>query len=106
MSSKKLVINLSDALNKELNEILKKNNKKKSEFIREAIIVYIEETKKQSIQEQMKKGYEEMAELNIEYCQLGFQNYKEELEEYETQLLESEFPYGDDDSKKGRYILR
>ncbi|CAM2883357.1 ribbon-helix-helix domain-containing protein [Hathewaya histolytica] len=104
MSRKRLVISLSETLNNELNEVIKKNNIKKSKFIREAIILYIEETKKLKLQEQMKKGYEEMAEVNLQYCELGFENYNEELNEYETGLLESDFPY-DNDSETRRYIL-
>ncbi|MFX0549411.1 ribbon-helix-helix domain-containing protein [Hathewaya histolytica] len=104
MSRKRLVISLSETLNNELNEVIKKNNIKKSKFIREAIILYIEETKKLKLQEQMKKGYEEMAEVNLQYCELGFEKYNEELNEYETGLLESDFPY-DNDSETRRYIL-
>ena len=78
MSRKRLVINLSETLNNELDKILKKNNKKKSEFIREAVILYIEETKKLDFQEQMKYGYEEMAELKLEYCEFGGESYKVE----------------------------
>lgn len=104
MSRKRLVINLSETLNNELDKILKTNNKKKSEFIREAVILYIEETKKLNLQEQMKNGYEEMAEVNLQYCELGFESYNEELNKYETGLLESDFP-DDNDSKKRRYLL-
>ena len=45
-SSKRLVVNLSETLYNEFNEALKKDRKKKSEFIREAIILYIEEIKR------------------------------------------------------------
>ena len=44
--SKRLVVNLSETLNNEFNKALKEDSKKRSEFIREVIILYIEEKKK------------------------------------------------------------
>ena len=65
-SSKRLVVNLSETLCNEFDKALKEDCKKRSEFIREAIILYIEEKKKLVLVEEMKKGYIEMAELNLE----------------------------------------
>ncbi len=44
---KKVVINLPNTLYNEINEIIKKDSQKRSEFFRQAIILYIEERKKQ-----------------------------------------------------------
>lgn len=104
-SSKRLVVNLSETLYNEFNEALKTDCKKRSEFIREAIILYIEEKKKLSFIEQMKKGYNEMAELNLEISEFGFDCYENELNEYEAQLSESDFPDDNNSSEKRRYIL-
>ena len=56
-TSKKLVINLSKKLYIEFNKALAKDCKKRSEFIREAIILYIEEKKKLNYMDEMKQGY-------------------------------------------------
>ena len=103
-SSKRLVVNLSEALYNQFNKALEKDCKKRSEFIREAIILYIEEKKKLSLIEEMQKGYMEMAQLNIEISEMGFMSDMEELNDYEMKLSESDL-LNDDGSKKRRYIL-
>jgi CopG family transcriptional regulator / antitoxin EndoAI len=103
-SSKKLVVNLSEALNNEFNKALKEDCKKRSEFIREAIILYIEEKKKLNNIEEMKRGYIEMAKINLEMSEMGFASDILEFKEYEAKLTESDLP-DDNSSEKRRYIL-
>ena len=103
-SSKRLVVNLSGTLCDEFDKALMKDCKKRSEFIREAIILYIEEKKKLGLIEEMKKGYKEMAQLNSELSELGLSNELSQLREYEVKLSESDFP-NDDGGEKRRYIL-
>ena len=102
--SRKIVIKLPEGMLKEFDEILKKDNKNRSEFIREAIILYIEEKKRLNLIDQMRKGYMEMAQLNVEISEMGFANDLEELKKYEAKLAESDFP-NDNSSEKRRYIL-
>ena len=102
--SKRVVVNVSDKLFNDFNKDLEKDCKKKSEFIREAIILYIEEKKKLSEMEELAIGYSEMAQLNIELSEIGFVNDMRELKEYEAKLSESDLP-NDDDGEKRRYIL-
>jgi CopG family transcriptional regulator / antitoxin EndoAI len=103
-SSKRLVVNLSEALSNEFNKALKEDNKKKSQFIRDAIILYIEERKKLSCIEALKKGYLEMAELSLEISEMGCADDLKDFQEYEAWLTECDFP-DDNDSEKRRYIL-
>lgn len=103
--SKKLVVNLSETLNNEFNKALKEDSKKRSQFIREAIILYIEERKKQIKLDEMKKGYIEMANINRDYAEQGFEQDVKDLKNYEAMLSESDFPNDTTDSKKRRYIL-
>ncbi|SKA87155.1 CopG family transcriptional regulator / antitoxin EndoAI [Clostridium sp. USBA 49] len=102
--SKKLVVNLNETLYNEFNKALEEDCKKRSEFIRDAIIVYIEEKKRLSLMDSMRKGYMEMAQLNLEIAEMGFANDVDELKKYEAKLAESDFP-NDNDSEKRRYIL-
>jgi Predicted transcriptional regulators containing the CopG/Arc/MetJ DNA-binding domain and a metal-binding domain len=102
-SSKKLVVNLSETLSNEFNKTLKEDNKKKSQFIQDAIILYIEERNKLKLVENMKKGYIEMSAINLEISEMGCTDEIRNLEEYEVWLTESDLP--DDDSEKRRYIL-
>ncbi|ABS32409.1 CopG family transcriptional regulator [Clostridium botulinum] len=102
---KKVVINLPNTLYNEINEIIKKDSQKRSEFFREAIILYIEERKKQIKMDEMKKGYIEMANINRDYAEQGFEQDVKDLKNYEAMLSESDFPNDTTDSKKRRYIL-
>jgi len=88
-----------------INEIIKKDSQKRSEFFREAIILYIEERKKQIKLDEMKKGYIEMANINRDYAEQGFEQDVKDLKNYEAMLSESDFPNDTTDSKKRRYIL-
>ena len=88
----------------EFNKALKKDCKKRSEFIREAIILYIEEKKKLNYIDEMKQGYLEMAELNLEIANMGFEIDIKDFKEYEVKLSESDLS-NDNNSEKRRYIL-
>ncbi|WP_291637365.1 CopG family transcriptional regulator [Clostridium sp.] len=103
-TSKKLVINLSEKLNIEFNKALAKDCKKRSVFFREAIILYIEEKKRLNYIDDMKQGYLEMAELNLEIANIGFEIDIKDFREYEVKLSESDLS-NDNNSKKRRYIL-
>jgi|SRR3712207_3561617 len=103
-SSKRLVVSLSETLNSEFNRALKEDYKKRSKFIREVIILYIEEKKKLREIEQMKKGYLEMAKINLDIAEMGFVSDIKELKEYEAKLSESDWS-DDNNSEKRRYIL-
>ncbi|AND86028.1 CopG family transcriptional regulator [Clostridium tyrobutyricum] len=103
-NSKRLVVNLSERLYDEFNAALKEDCKKRSEFIREAIILYIKEKKRLNIISEMERGYKEMAQLNLEFAEMGFACDIRELKEYEAKLSESDLP-NDNDSEKRRYIL-
>lgn len=101
---KKLKINLLDTQNEEFNKALKENYKKRSEFIKEAVILYREQKKKLSFVDEMKKGYLDMSQINLEISELGLAGDTCDFKEYEARLSESDFPDGDC-SKKRRYIL-
>lgn len=103
-SSKRLVVSLSETLNSEFNRAPKEDYKKRSKFIREVIILYIEEKKKLREIEQMKKGYLEMAKINLDIAEMGFVSDIKELKEYEAKLSESDWS-DDNNSEKRRYIL-
>ncbi len=86
-----------------LSDVLKDDDKKKSQFIMRSVILYIE-SKNNSI-ENMKDGYLEMASINLEYSELGCACEYEECLEYETWLSESDLSNDNDGSEKRRYIL-
>ncbi|MCG8485654.1 MAG: CopG family transcriptional regulator, partial [Clostridia bacterium] len=62
----------------------------RSEFIREAMKLYLRERKKIRIREMMKKGYMEMGMINLEISEVGVEEDRLILEKYEKILAESE----------------
>lgn len=62
----------------------------RSEFIREAMKLYIRERHRIEIREKMRRGYEEMARINIEWTEIGVKTDNYTLEVYESILSECE----------------
>ena len=52
--------------------------------------MYLREKKKQSVTEQMKKGYQEMADINLNIAMMCFDADEQELAAYEEKLAECE----------------
>ena len=87
---KKILVSLPDSLLQEVDEIVAIEKKNRSEFIREAMKLYIRERHRIEIREKMKKGYEEMAKINSEMTEVGLESDVRVLEEYEAILSECE----------------
>jgi len=88
--SKRIIVSLPDSLVKEVDTIVNLEKKNRSEFIREAMKLYIRERQKMEIREQLKRGYMEMAALNLA---LAEQNLTEEalsFGSYESRHAEGE----------------
>ena len=74
---KRIMISLPDSLLAEVDGIAAVERVNRSEFIREAMKLYIAERKRRLLREQMKKGYMEMANINLE---LAVEQYRLETE--------------------------
>lgn len=75
------MISLPENLLAEVDDVVTLENRNRSEFIREAINSVLHERRKRGIREQMRKGYEEMAQLNLSIARELF------LTEEEVQLV-------------------
>jgi len=64
-NSKRIIITVPENLLSEMDTLTTVESKNRSEIVREAIRFYLRERKKNLTREQMKKGYLEMAELNL-----------------------------------------
>ncbi len=62
---KRIMISLPDSLLAEVDGIVAAERLNRSEFIREAMKLYISERKRRLLREQMKIGYIEMAKINL-----------------------------------------
>jgi len=59
------MISLPQSLLEEVDGLAAVERRNRSEFIREAMRVYIAERKRRTVREEMKRGYQEMASLNL-----------------------------------------
>jgi len=71
------MISLPESLLAEVDGLATLERRNRSEFIREAMKLYITERKRRKIREQMKRGYQEMAPINLA---LAVENYDVENE--------------------------
>lgn len=62
---KRIMISLPESLLEEVDGLATVERRNRSEFIREAMKLYIAERKRFTIREQMKRGYQEMAHINL-----------------------------------------
>ncbi len=63
--TKRIMISLPNNLLNEVDGVAAGENRTRSEFIREAMKLYLRERNKQQIREKMQKGYQEMAKINL-----------------------------------------
>lgn len=63
--TKRIMISLPHNLLKEVDGVVEMEKRTRSEFIREAMNLYLQERKKKQIRERLQEGYMEMARLNL-----------------------------------------
>lgn len=59
------MISLPDSLLAEVDGVVASEKRNRSELIREAMRMYLQELKRQRIREELKQGYQEMARTNL-----------------------------------------
>ncbi|MCX7920996.1 MAG: ribbon-helix-helix protein, CopG family [Clostridia bacterium] len=87
---RKILISLPDNLLKEIDTLVSIEKTNRSEFVREAMKLYLREKRKIGMRDQMKKGYKEMAEINIKLAEMCFDADNEQQQKYEERLGEME----------------
>lgn len=71
-NTKRIMISLPDHLLQEVDGIVERENSNRSEFIRQAMKLYLTERKKRHLRETMQRGYLEMAKINLSMCNEAF----------------------------------
>lgn len=84
--TKRIMISLPNSLLEEVDNIVSMESKNRSEFIREAMKLYLRERKKIQLKEVMKKGYREMGQINLYFAEMGIEEDYNELISYENRL--------------------
>lgn len=78
-NTKRIMISLPNHLLEEVDGIVQEEESNRSEFIRQAMKVYLMERKKRHIRESMQQGYMEMAKINLNMASEAF-HVEEEAE--------------------------
>ncbi|MGB9886139.1 MAG: CopG family ribbon-helix-helix protein [Moorellales bacterium] len=81
---RRIMISLPQSLLEEVDGLAAVERRNRSEFIREAMRVYIAERKRRTVREEMKRGYQEMAALNLALAQEHFALEEEAQGRYEA----------------------
>ena len=87
---KKVLITVPDELLKQVDFIVDNEKTNRSEFVREAMKLYIKEKKRLNLRKQMEKGYQEMAEINLAVSEMYFDAENEAFSAFEEKLAECE----------------
>jgi CopG family transcriptional regulator / antitoxin EndoAI len=87
---KKILISLPDNLLKEVDSMVSIEKTNRSEFVREAMKLYIRERRKMEMRDSMKNGYKEMAEINVKLAEICFEADNDQQKIYEDRLGELE----------------
>ncbi|HOJ11901.1 MAG TPA: CopG family transcriptional regulator [Clostridiales bacterium] len=88
--SRKILISLPESLLKEVDSIVSIEKTNRSEFVRKTIQLYIRERRKIEVRDRLKKGYQEMAEINIRLSEIWFDADNDLQLKYEQRLGELE----------------
>jgi CopG family transcriptional regulator / antitoxin EndoAI len=71
-NTKRIMISLPHHLLQEVDGVIEKEKSNRSEFIRQAMHLYLKERKSRTIRETMQKGYMEMAKINLKMASEAF----------------------------------
>ncbi|MFD1394327.1 CopG family transcriptional regulator/antitoxin EndoAI [Kroppenstedtia sanguinis] len=71
------MISLPQQLLQEVDGMVEKENSNRSEFVRQAMKLYLYERKKRLIREMMQQGYMEMAKINLNIASESFEAEEE-----------------------------
>jgi len=87
---RKILVSLPDNLLKEIDYIVSVEKTNRSEFVREAMKLYLREKRKLQLIDIMKKGYQEMADINIRLAEMCIDADCKQNQKYEERLGELE----------------
>ena len=87
-SLKKILVSIPENLLEELDSIVNAEHVNRSELLREATRLYIQERKRKDLIERMKRGYELMAGINLRLADEALACDNEQFNFYEKKLKE------------------
>lgn len=77
LNTQEILVRLPQSLVSELDGLVKQENGNRNDFIYQATKMYLRERKKRHIRESMRRGYMEMAKINLNIASEAFQAEEE-----------------------------
>lgn len=87
---KKVLITVPDTLLAQVDSLASDEKINRSEFVREAMKMYIKEKQRKALREQMKQGYREMAQINLSISKMCFEAENDAFSRSEEKFAECE----------------
>lgn len=87
---RKVLISIPDNLLKEIDIIISEEKINRSEFVRDAMKLYLREKRKVEMRDRLIKGYQEMSEINIKLTEVCIYADNDQQICYENRLGELE----------------
>lgn len=87
---KRIMISIPNSLLQEVDGIIAMEKLSRSQFVREAMRLYIEERKRKAVRDMMRRGYQEMAVINLTLAEEGLSADVEVYDMMPALLVESE----------------
>ena len=87
---KKVLITVPDTLLRQVDSLASDEKVNRSEFVREAMKMYIKEKQKAALRHKMQQGYKEMAQINLSISQMCFEAENEAFSRSEEKIAECE----------------
>ena len=87
---KKIQVSIPDNLLKEIDYIVSEEKINRSEFVRDAMKLYVGEKRRSKVRNDMEQGYREMAEINLKFAEMCYEADNVQHFQYEKRLREYE----------------
>ncbi len=84
------MVSMPDSLLQEVDRFVRRETGNRSAFVREAVLLLIDERLRKERLERCRIGYEKTGKLNLELAEDGFVEDSSDLEIYEDYLMERE----------------
>jgi CopG family transcriptional regulator/antitoxin EndoAI len=88
--AKRIMVSLPDSLLQEVDGIVRRETGNRSAFVREAMLLLIEERRRKEWFERCRTGYERMGKINRQMAEDGMDEDSREFEIYENYLVKRE----------------
>ena len=85
--AKRIAVSMPENLLQEVDGIVRRETGNRSAFVREAVLLLVEERRRRERLEVMRVGYQKMGKINRSLAEDGMETVSQELDEYENYLV-------------------